>query len=415
MLKQAARFATYAIAGTLIVGGAALSTSAESAYSSTAVAGITLSVNDYVESIESETPTVAITPEASGEASADASKKSKNAKMVAANVNDSVNVRKKNSKKSEAIGQMYKGDVGKIIEKRKNWTKIKSGKVKGWVKNEFLLFGDEAKKFADKVCSKTAVVNTQTLNVRAKKSTDADIVTLIPEGESYDVTKEYESGWVKIDVDGDLKGYVSTEFVDVKYDYGEALTMKEIEEAQAAIQAAEAANAVIPETVTQTVTEQESSSVSTIKPTKKAEAIKKANNGTSFTSNSSVASASTSTSGLGSQIANYALQFVGNPYRYGGTSLTNGADCSGFVQSVYKHFGYSLSRTAAAQAGNGRSVSLSELQPGDLIFYNNGGGIGHVAIYTGGGMIVHASTKKTGIKTSVYNYRTPCKAVRIVG
>ena len=88
MLKQAARFATYAIAGTLIVGGATLSTSAESAYSSTAVAGITLSVNDYVESIESETPTVAVTPEASGEASADASKKSKNAKMVAANVEE---------------------------------------------------------------------------------------------------------------------------------------------------------------------------------------------------------------------------------------------------------------------------------------------------------------------------------------
>lgn len=415
MLKQAARFATYAIAGTLIVGGAVLSTNAESAYSSTAVAGITLSVNDYVESIESDTPTVAVTPEASGEASADASKKSKNAKMVAANVEDSVNVRKKNSKKSEVIGQMYKGDIGKIIEKRKNWTKIKSGKVKGWVNNEFLLFGDEAKEFADKVCSKTAVVNTTTLNVRAKKSTDADIVTLIPEGESYDVTKEYESGWVKIDVDGDLKGYVSTEFVDVKYDYGEALTMKQIEDAQAAIAAAEAANAVIPETVTQTVTEQESSSVATIKPTKKAEAIKKANNGTSFTSNSSVASASTSTSGLGSQIASYALQFVGNPYRYGGTSLTNGADCSGFVQSVYKHFGYSLSRTAAAQAGNGRSVSMSELQPGDLVFYNNGGGIGHVAIYTGGGMVVHASSKKTGIKTSVYNYRTPCKAVRIIG
>lgn len=414
MLKQAARFATYAIAGTLIVGGTALSTRAESAYSSTAVAGITLSVNDYVESIESETPTVAITPDASGEASADASKKSKNAKMVAANVDDSVNVRKKNSKKSDVIGQMYKGDVGTIIEKRKNWTKIKSGKVKGWVNNEFLLFGDEAKKFADKVCTKTAVVNTQTLNVRAKKSTDADIVTLIPEGESYDVAKEYESGWVKISVDGDLKGYVSSEFVDVKYDYGEALTMKEIEDAQAAIAAAEAANAVIPETVTQTVTEQQSSNVATIKPTKKAEAIKKANNGTSFTSNSSVASSSTSTSGLGSQIASYALQFVGNPYRYGGTSLTNGADCSGFVQSVYAHFGYSLSRTAAAQSGNGRSVSMSELQPGDLIFYKNGGGIGHVAIYTGGGMVVHASNKKDGIKTSVYNYRTPCKAVRII-
>lgn len=419
MFKNAARFATFAIAGTLVVGGGIISANAESAYNSTAVAGITLSVNDYVSSIEDETPAVASTGATDTTASADATakKSDKNAKFVAANVENAVNVRKKNSTDSEIIGQMYKGDTGKLVKKGKNWSKIKSGNVKGWVKNEFLLFGDEAKEYADKICAKTAVVKTTTLNVRAKKSTDSDVVTLIPEGGEYSVSKVYDN-WVKISIDGDLKGYVSTDYVKVKTEYGEALTMKEIqeiEEANAAAEAAEAAavanNAVT--TTQETVTTTSEQSVSTIKPTKKS-TIKSNSNGSSFSSNSSVASSSTSTSGLGSKIASYALQFVGNPYRYGGTSLTKGADCSGFVQSVYAHFGYSLSRTAAAQASNGTSVSFSNLQPGDLIFYNNGGGIGHVAIYTGGGMVVHASNRKDGIKTSAYNYRTPCKAVRIV-
>ena len=193
--------------------------------------------------------------------------------------------------------------------------------------------------------------------------------------------------------------------------------MKQVQKANEEILAAEQAAAAANVTITtETVKETSSESVSSIKPTQKAAAIKKAVNdsGTSFTNNSSVSSASTSTSGLGSQIASYALQFVGNPYRYGGTSLTNGADCSGFTQSVYAHFGYGLSRTAASQSGNGTSVSLSNLQPGDLLFYNNGGGIGHVALYIGNGMVVHASNRKDGIKTSVYNYRTPCKAVRVV-
>lgn len=409
MFKNAARFATFAIAGTLVIGGGIVSANAESAYNATAVAGITLSVNDYVSTIEDETP--AVTPTASAEATT--KKSSKNAKFVAANVEDCVNVRKSNGTDSEVIGQMYKGDTGTLVKKGKKWSKIKSGNVKGWVKNEFLLFGDEAKEYADKICSKTAIVKTTTLNVRAKKSTDSDIVTLIPEGGEYSVSKVYDNGWVKISIDGDLKGYVSSDFVKVKTEYGEALTMKEIQEIQDANAAAEAAAAASAVTTTQqTVTTTAEQSVSTIKPTKKSTISN--SNGSSFSNNSSVASSSTSTSGLGSQIASYALQFVGNPYRYGGTSLTNGADCSGFVQSVYAHFGYGLSRTAAAQASNGTSVSFSNLQPGDLIFYNNGGGIGHVAIYTGGGMVVHASNRKDGIKTSAYNYRTPCKAVRIV-
>ena len=114
---------------------------------------------------------------------------------------------------------------------------------------------------------------------------------------------------------------------------------------------------------------------------------------------------------MGQQIANYACQFVGNPYVWGGTSLTNGADCSGFVMSVYAHFGISLPRVAASQANAGTSVSVDSLQPGDLLFYHS---FGHVAIYIGNGQVVHASNRATGIKISNYNYSPINKAVRIV-
>ena len=126
------------------------------------------------------------------------------------------------------------------------------------------------------------------------------------------------------------------------------------------------------------------------------------------------------TSYAGSELVKFALQFVGNPYKYGGTSLTNGADCSGFVQSVFAKFGYSLERTSRDQAKTAgyMNVSLkeSELQPGDLIFYaNNSGTVCHVAIYIGDGKIVHAANARKGITISPYTYMTPCKARRVVG
>ena len=118
---------------------------------------------------------------------------------------------------------------------------------------------------------------------------------------------------------------------------------------------------------------------------------------------------------IGQQIADFACQFVGNPYVWGGTSLTNGADCSGFVQSVYKNFGYSLPRTCTPQCNAGTAVSLDALQPGDLVFYDHGSGsIEHVAIYIGNGQVVHASSRRTGIKISNVNYSTPFKACRIL-
>lgn len=115
-------------------------------------------------------------------------------------------------------------------------------------------------------------------------------------------------------------------------------------------------------------------------------------------------------SGTGTDIANYALQFLGNPYVYGGTSMTNGIDCSAFTQQVYAHFGYSLPRTSSDQRYSGRAISIDELQPGDLVCYS-----GHVAIYIGNGKIVHASNRKTGIKISNnVGYRSVVAFRRIV-
>lgn len=109
----------------------------------------------------------------------------------------------------------------------------------------------------------------------------------------------------------------------------------------------------------------------------------------------------------------YARQFLGNPYVYGGTSLTDGADCSGFVMRIFEHFGIGLGRTSRDQAQCGREISLDEIQPGDLLFYASGDYINHVAIYIGGGEVIHASTPKRGITTSTAYYRTPCKAVTL--
>ena len=125
---------------------------------------------------------------------------------------------------------------------------------------------------------------------------------------------------------------------------------------------------------------------------------------------SSDSSSASSSSGSGSSVVSYATQFVGNPYVWGGTSLTSGADCSGFVQSVYANFGVSLPRTSYEQQNAGYEVSYADAQPGDLICYG-----GHVAIYMGNGQIVHASTERTGIKISNWNYRAPVKIVSVLG
>jgi cell wall-associated NlpC family hydrolase len=133
----------------------------------------------------------------------------------------------------------------------------------------------------------------------------------------------------------------------------------------------------------------------------KAQSSKKSSSGSSDSKYKDSGSYAAAGSASGSNVAKFALQFVGNPYVYGGTSLTNGTDCSGFVMSVYKNFGVSLPHSSSADRSVGATVSsLSEAQPGDLICYS-----GHVALYIGNGQIVHASTARTGIITSTASYR----------
>ena len=134
----------------------------------------------------------------------------------------------------------------------------------------------------------------------------------------------------------------------------------------------------------------------------------------SYDDGSGSSSGSSGYSSAGQAIADYATQFVGNPYVYGGSSLTGGADCSGFTMAVMANFGIGLPHNAEAQSGCGTAVSLDELQPGDLLFYSGDGGIGHVTMYIGNGQVVHASNPSSGIKISDIGYRTPVSARRFV-
>lgn len=352
-----------------------------------------------------------------------------------------VNVRKKANTDSKILGKLYKGRAATILETKGEWVKIKSGDVEGYINAEYLAIGFDAEELVETYGTKIATVNTTTLNVREKKSTDAKVLTMIPIGESYVVLKEYDD-WVKVSIDGGsdededngVVGYVSKDFVDITVEFETAIS---IEEEQAKAKAEEEARKAEEEQAAKLQREQEAqkqqnsssssnssssnSSISSSSNSNKPSSSGSSSNDSSSSNSSSSSNGSSNTevpkgSGTGSDIASYALKFVGNPYVYGGTSLTIGADCSGFVMSVYKSFGYSLPRTSSSQAGVGTSVEdMGSLQPGDLVFYTGGSGsINHVAIYIGGGRVVHASNPRSGIKTSSLNYRTPYKARRIV-
>ncbi len=304
--------------------------------------------------------------------------------LVIAQVNDYVNVRSIASEDGEVVGKLYNNSVGDLIEIEGDWYKIKSGNVTGYVKGEYCVTGDAAQKLAKEVGMRLAVVTTTTLYVRSEPSRDAEVIGMVPMEDELQVLDELD-GWIKVSVEeGD--GFVSSEFVRLYTDFVRAESKAE-EEARLAKEAAEREAA------------------------RKAAAAAQKKNGKSSSGKSSSGGSSYSAPGssTGSAVANYALQFVGNPYVYGGTSLTNGADCSGFVMSVYKNFGVSLPHSSGADRSVGYGVSsIAEAQPGDIICYS-----GHVGIYIGNGQIVHASTRATGIKVSNAGYRSVLAVRRI--
>ena len=295
--------------------------------------------------------------------------------LVIAQVRSCVNVRSLPSESGEILGKLYNNSVGTFIKEEDGWYLIKSGSVTGYVKAEYCVTGEDAVDIARSVGTRIATVTTQTLFVRTEPTTESSILGMVPEADELLVLEETE-GWVKVDVE-EGTGWVSTDYVTLRSEFVQAES-KEEEAARLAKEAEE---------------RQKAQAAAAAKVSKKTETSSSSANTQSY----SVGEGSE----MGVAVAEYGLQFVGNPYVWGGTSLTNGADCSGFVMSVYANFGVSLPHSSASDRSQGYAVDgLANAQPGDLICYS-----GHVAIYIGNGQIVHASNKKTGIIVSQADYR----------
>ncbi|MBO5302476.1 MAG: C40 family peptidase [Lachnospiraceae bacterium] len=348
--------------------------------------------------------------------------------LAVAQVTSYINVRNQPNTEGEIVGKLHNNSVGEIIGEEGEWLKIKSGTVEGYIKAEYALRGEEGQNKANEVGERFAKVEATTLRVREEATTDSNTVGLLPKEEVLSVQEEVE-GWVKVD-SAEGTGYLSAEHVEVYTVHAVAESKAEEEArlaAEAAARAAEeaaraeaAARAAEEERKRQLQASNHSSgrgSATTASAggnaahTSGGGSVSENTAGNPSAGSASAGNAATeSNSSLGQRIANYALQFVGNPYVYGGTSLTNGADCSGFVMSVYKHFGISLPRTSGEQGRCGTNVGgIGNARPGDLVHYS-----GHIGIYIGNGQIVHASSAKTGIKVSNANYRSIISVRRIV-
>lgn len=399
------KIVTYSLAAGLLVGAtsfastaaplagatAALSTDAatqEEANSYSTLSGINLAMagmlstaNTEAEAEVSESDTEAV---ASTEEETSTNQAADYSGVAIAQVDNYVNVRSEATEEGEVLGKLYNNSAAEVLETEGDWYKITSGSVTGYVKSEFVVVGDE--QLAASVSTRYAEVTTETLYVRSEATTESQIICMVPGGDDLTVTDEstLDSGWVKVSTEGG-DGYVSTDYVTLTTEYVHAES-KEEEEARLAKEEAER------------------------KAAEEAAAKAAAAAAAKSSASSAVASASyAAPSGSGgSAVASYACQFVGNPYVYGGSSLTNGTDCSGFVMSVYAAFGVGLPHSSSADRSVGYAVSTDAMQPGDIVCYS-----GHVAIYVGNGTIVHASNPTNGICYSNVNYRTILAVRRI--
>lgn len=309
-------------------------------------------------------------------------------RLGVANVHNYLNVRKSPDESSKIVGKMTRNSGCNVYKIKNGWAKIVSGKVRGWVKAEYLITDEKAEARAKRIATLRATVSTETLNVRTLPTIDSGIYDQISADEEYrvaednitenwikryiakycskkdlrgiDLEKMYRDAgnWVMLKIDEE-RMFVSKDFIDFTYNLNRAVTIKQ-------------------------------------------------------PSHTSGGSSGSGNSQASLSIADYAMQFLGNRYVWGGTSLTNGTDCSGFVMRIYEHFGYYLPRTSRAQAAATKSVSSSDVQVGDLFFYGSGSTVNHVALYIGGGQIIHASNSRDGIKISSAYYRQPLKIGRVM-
>ena len=268
-----------------------------------------------------------------------------------ADVSDNLNIRAIAAEDGRLVGKLPRNAACEVLDTDDIWAHIRSGEVEGYVSLDYLLTGVPAKFKAEELAVTVAKVTTDSLKVRAEANTESEVITLVAMGEELEVAA-VEGDWVKVLLDDD-EVYVSAEYVEVSAELGTAVTMTELLYGQG---------------------------VSDVRV----------------------------------DVCQYAKEFIGNPYVWGGTSLTKGADCSGFVMKVFQKYGVKLPRNSRAQANCGTTIKVAEAKPGDLIFYAKGKTINHVAIYIGNGQVVHASSPKTGIKISNVSYRSPYKAVRVL-
>ena len=335
-----------------------------------------------------------------------------------ASVLNYVNLRAEPSVESEALGKLYNNSAATVLETvldeaGEEWYLVSSGSVENaYVKAEYVKVGDED--LARGVSTRYATVTTTTLFVRTEPGTEASVLTMLPEGEDvvvYDALDEY--GWYRVSTEEGL-GYVSGDYVTVRTEFRVAESKeeekerleREEEERQAAAAAAEAARKAreeeerkaaeaarkIQEEAAKAMARQQTQNAQQAQ--QKNDKVQGSSQGQSSSSFGSNTTAKPQTVSNGQAVVNYAAQFVGNPYVYGGSSLTNGADCSGFVMSVYQAFGISLPHSSSALRSVGYGVSLDAIQPGDIVCYS-----GHVGIYAGNNTLLHASSPSTASST----------------
>lgn len=312
----------------------------------------------------------------------DSDTESEYADLALANVTNYVNVRAEANTESAIVGKIYDGAVAQILDTVEGedgqWFKIVSGNVEGYIKSEFFLYGDAAAQVIDEYVTRYAVVLADRLNVRESPDIASKRIGYIDNGEKVKLLED-NGDWMKVQYTETKTGFVASEYVTVSEEFVYAKTLEE-EAAELAAQKALEERQQVSEAQAA-----ENTAITITAPTGNY-----ADNGE-----------------LRSEIIEYAKQFLGNKYVHGGQSLVTGTDCSGFTSLIYAEFGYSVSRTPSGQLANdGRSIDISEAQPGDIICYGSGGKCTHVALYIGDGQIIHSANSRKGVVIYEADYDT---------
>ena len=303
------------------------------------------------------------------------------ADLAIAQVSNYVNVRSLPNTDSDIIGKIYNGAVAQVLSVTgddHDWFQIVSGNVEGYIKAEFFLYGDAAAEVIDQYVTRYANVIADRLNVREQPSTESKRIGYIDNGERVQLL-ENQGEWLRVQYTDGKEGYVSSQYVTISEEFVYGKTLEEEAKEQEERKILEERENVTEQEVAENVTIVVTEPVGT------------------YSSNAE----------LRSSIVNYAMQFLGNRYVHGGSSLVTGTDCSGFTSLIYKEFGYSLSRTPSGQlSSNGRSIDYSQIQPGDIICYGKGGKCTHVALYIGNGQIIHSANSRKGVVIYQADYDT---------